>query len=403
MTDRKGVCMYRAEFLTEQEYRKILENEFDQVRYTFTQQPDYGRAKSDEGNRIEYLVVKSDNHFAGLALIVYYSKFKFFYRAEALGGPIVKDEFLKDYNQILTAMKKCVLKDFRTLEFRINPLIQKNKYENIEIVESEINKDLEEKIIEAGFERINKEFFEDPSLQRRFVYTLNIKDQSYDEVIANLDVKLRNKMRKAKSLNLQIKYIGLDEADEFIELLEETYSRIDTDEVVRKEFIKNLMREYQENLLVPIVYIDCDKTIQTIDENEKELTEELEHAKRGKASDLKDMIHSQRNLRKKVLNLKEERGNLINLYGSMFIQTNKELIYFFSGGPGDLLFLNGAVYIHLEMLAHAVKEKLEIYNLYGISGIFDPSAPDYGVLKFKEDFNGQVEEYIGTYETKKFQ
>lgn len=394
--------MYKAEFITEHQYSDILKNEFKDVRYTFTQQAEYGRAKQDEGNKIGHLIVKSGNDIAAASLIVYYSKFKVFYRAEAMGGPIVKDEFLDDYDQILVAIKDLILKDFRTLEFRMNPLIQKNRYENIEIVEADINKDLEEKIAKAGFDRINREFYEDPSVQRRFVYSLDIKDKSYDEVMANLDAKLRNKMRKAESLDLKIKYIGLDEADEFIELLDQTYNRIDTDEVVRKEFIENLMREYQDNLLVPIVYIDCDETIQTIDETEKELTKELEHAKKGKAADLKDMIHSQQNLRQRITKLKEEKGNLINLYGSMFIRTNKDLIYFFSGGPGDLLFLNGAVLIHLEMLEYAVKQQLEIYNLYGISGIFDSSAPDYGVLKFKEDFNGQVEEYIGTYEAKKF-
>ncbi|MFT0848078.1 peptidoglycan bridge formation glycyltransferase FemA/FemB family protein [Actinomycetaceae bacterium L2_0104] len=40
---------------------------------------------------------------------------------------------------------------------------------------------------------------------------------------------------------------------------------------------------------------------------------------------------------------------------------------------------------------------LEVYNTFGISGVFDETAVDAPVLAFKRWLNGNVEEFIGTY------
>ena len=45
-------------------------------------------------------------------------------------------------------------------------------------------------------------------------------------------------------------------------------------------------------------------------------------------------------------------------------------------------------------MEHGIKR----YNLYGISGVFDASADDYGVYLFKKEFNGEVIELMGEFE-----
>lgn len=40
---------------------------------------------------------------------------------------------------------------------------------------------------------------------------------------------------------------------------------------------------------------------------------------------------------------------------------------------------------------------LEVYNTFGVSGVFDETAVDAPVLAFKRWLNGNVEEFIGTY------
>lgn len=54
--------------------------------------------------------------------------------------------------------------------------------------------------------------------------------------------------------------------------------------------------------------------------------------------------------------------------------------------------------LHWHMLKHCIDNGFKRYNLYGISGIFDESAPDYGVYLFKKGFNGNVIELMGDFE-----
>ena len=49
------------------------------------------------------------------------------------------------------------------------------------------------------------------------------------------------------------------------------------------------------------------------------------------------------------------------------------------------------------MFKWACDHGLSVYNTFGISGIFDESAPDAPVLAFKRWLNGNVEEFIGTF------
>ncbi|MGL5978396.1 MAG: peptidoglycan bridge formation glycyltransferase FemA/FemB family protein, partial [Erysipelotrichaceae bacterium] len=52
---------------------------------------------------------------------------------------------------------------------------------------------------------------------------------------------------------------------------------------------------------------------------------------------------------------------------------------------------------HWEMMNYGMKNNYQRYNLYGISGIFDSSAPDFGVYEFKRGFQGEVVELLGTF------
>ncbi|MDE6195383.1 MAG: peptidoglycan bridge formation glycyltransferase FemA/FemB family protein, partial [Erysipelotrichaceae bacterium] len=53
--------------------------------------------------------------------------------------------------------------------------------------------------------------------------------------------------------------------------------------------------------------------------------------------------------------------------------------------------------IQWHMIQYALPHGYTLYNFYGTSGIFDESAEDYGVYKFKRGFGGNVVELIGTF------
>ena len=49
------------------------------------------------------------------------------------------------------------------------------------------------------------------------------------------------------------------------------------------------------------------------------------------------------------------------------------------------------------MFKLACDKGLSVYNTFGITGCFDETAIDAPVLSFKRWLNGNVEEFIGTY------
>ena len=53
--------------------------------------------------------------------------------------------------------------------------------------------------------------------------------------------------------------------------------------------------------------------------------------------------------------------------------------------------------LHWHMLQYCIDNGFKRYNLYGISGIFDESAEDYGVYLYKKGFNGNVIELMGDF------
>ena len=97
-------------------------------------------------------------------------------------------------------------------------------------------------------------------------------------------------------------------------------------------------------------------------------------------------------------NLRNEHGEEIALGAAMFVTTPYEIIYLFSGSYKEYNRFKGAYAIQWAMIRQAIQQHIKRYNFYGVSGIFDESAEDYGVFLFKKGFNADVEELIGNFE-----
>ena len=93
----------------------------------------------------------------------------------------------------------------------------------------------------------------------------------------------------------------------------------------------------------------------------------------------------------------------IPLAAAMFITYGDEVIYLFSGSDEKYMKEYNAQYlIQWHMIKYALDHKFKKYNFYGIQGLPDPSAKDYGIFRFKKGFttpeNGRVIELLGAYE-----
>ena len=75
----------------------------------------------------------------------------------------------------------------------------------------------------------------------------------------------------------------------------------------------------------------------------------------------------------------------------IFIRHPSEMVYFMSGTDSQYRQLYGGHYLQHWMMLRCIKEGVERYNFYGISGNFSHNP----LLVYKAGFRGVVEEYIG--------
>lgn len=94
---------------------------------------------------------------------------------------------------------------------------------------------------------------------------------------------------------------------------------------------------------------------------------------------------------------KQEAGSRIALAGGLFLETPSEMVYLYGGTRTDLTRFKGAYANQKTMLQLALDHGLQRYNLWGISGYFQPEEEGYGVYLFKKHLGAAVGEYCGEF------
>ncbi|MDO4978670.1 MAG: peptidoglycan bridge formation glycyltransferase FemA/FemB family protein [Candidatus Saccharibacteria bacterium] len=82
---------------------------------------------------------------------------------------------------------------------------------------------------------------------------------------------------------------------------------------------------------------------------------------------------------------------------ALFVMNRDEILYFTSGGYEEYMKYYGQYAVQWSIMCWGLAHGYKKLNFYGISGIFDPHDPSYGVFQFKKGFGAKVEEYIGDF------
>ena len=96
--------------------------------------------------------------------------------------------------------------------------------------------------------------------------------------------------------------------------------------------------------------------------------------------------------------LREEYGDKIDLAAVMYVITDREIVYLFSGSNDTFKHFKAAYALQWYMIKYGIEHHIKRYNFYGISGIFSPEDEEYGVYLFKKGFDADVIELIGNFE-----
>ena len=261
------------------------------------------------------------------------------------GGPLMDYEDTALVNFFMRNLKKYA-KTHNGYTIHIDPyyeLIERTR--NGEIKEGGFNhKKAIKNLKNLGFRSIK-------STMPRYLFVLDLKNRTEDQLLADMKRNTRNHVRKAEKMGVTVRELKREELNVFKQITESTSNR----------------RHFQDR---PLSYYQ----------------------------DMYDLFHK----RGEVKFLLAE-ANGIPLSAAMFMLYGDEVIYLYSGSDEQYMKDYNAQYlIQWYMIKFAAKHKFKTYNFYGIQGLPEKSSKDYGIYDFKKGFTsddtGRVVELIGSYE-----
>lgn len=259
-----------------------------------------------------------------------------------------------------------------------------------------------------GFNLMNE------GLQPRWLFVLNTKDRTKEEITKNFDSKTKRILKKNHKMCITTREITREEIPIFKEIMASTSNR--------REFVDRPLSYYQnmwdafekdEHLKIVVAELQVEEYLKNLKQERKNLTQEIENRKKRKeqqkdqineekfTSKQRDAIEKLEKIEEKIKEmkkLKEQHGSTIILGGMLFLIYGGEIIYLMGGSFEEYLHFQSAYSIHESMIFYAIDHGLKAYNFYGITGIFDESNPLYGIYFSKKGFGGNVVELIGEFD-----
>lgn len=333
--------------LDETTFRKFAEKS---PYKSFMQTPELAKYREENGWIPYYFGVERNGELVAATMLVAKPTFLGKSTYYAPGGPILDyedGELLRFFIKNL----KSYIKSHNGYVLHIDPyyeLIQRDRHG--EIVEGGFNhKQAKVNLKNAGFIEIKN-----PG-QPKYLFALDLKKQTPDQIFADMKRNTRNHIRKAEKQGVKIRELKREELSIFKEITESTSNR--------RNFTDRPLSYYEQ---------------------------------------MYDLFHP----RKEAMFLLAEaeiEGKNAPLSAAMFVLYGDEVIYLFSGSDEQYMKDYNAQYlIQWHMIKYALEHKFKTYNFYGIQGLPDKSKKDYGIYDFKKGFtsdqNGRVIELIGSYE-----
>jgi len=397
----------KLEELTEKEYEKFAKNH---EQATFLQSISFGELKKENGWKHKLLGFKSGKKIIAATLLLYKKtpiKKNMFYAPRGFLIDYKNKDLLKEF----TLSIKQYVKENNGIFFKIDPYIMR------------IQRDIDGNVVDGGINNLDvvKSFKKlgyiekspkpgQQTLQSKFLYWINLKDRTLEDVMKDMTSKTRQMIRKNEKNGVTIREGNYEELEEFQNIMEHTGKR--------REFLsrplKYLQKMYKvygdgKELKLYFAELHIEDTLNKLKEEVKELEEDynkvISNIESGKAKMSetklklkKDEIERVGNRIKEYEELYSKHGSVLMLGGIMYFIYGKEVLSFIGGAYEEFLEFQPFYTLHYEMIKYALEKGYEHYNFYGISSDLSPKDPMYGIYLFKKGFGGEVVELIGEYD-----
>lgn len=310
---------------TEQEYTEFLESH---ERCNFQQSLEWGKVKT---NWIKEVVLAEDeNHKIIGSICVWIRKMPIFGNMMySSRGPVCDIHDKKVLEQLTEGIKE-LGKKYNAFVLRIEPDIKKDDQEFRKIVE------------EIGYKiKDDAKDFKD-EIQPRFVFRLDIKGKTEDEVLAGCHQKTRYNIRLAKRKGVVVKEGTREDLKDFHKIMIETGSR-DGFIIRSLDYFEKMYDELAPKHMKLLMAYYEDKPIS---------------------------------------------GIIPIMYGN-------KTWYLYGASSNQHRNLMPNYLLQWEMIRQAIQNKCDIYDFRGVSGVVDETHPQYGLYRFKKGFGAEFTEFIG--------
>lgn len=361
---------------------------------TFYQKEYWGKLKKDGGWNYKLVGMKKNNKIVGATLLLFKNLplgLKLFYSPRGFLIDYNDEELLKEF---VLEIKEYVKKENGFI-LKIDPYVEyKTRDIDGTIVEGGVdNSKVVENLKKLGFKHygFNKDISKE--LQPRWMYVLDLKGKTEDEIFSNFSKHYRKTIRRTEKQGLVVERISKDKLMDYKKIMEHTSSRRDF--IDRPySYYENMYDKIGENLIINVCYLDTNLGINKFKDEIKKI-EGYQDIKDYHLKDIEDY--------KKKIELYEsyqkKYGDKIPLAGTMSIVCGKEYLNLFGGAYEEFMHYDAQYLIKWHTMKEALNLGCEIYNFYGISGNFEKENNDmYGVYEFKRGFGGRVVELIGEFD-----
>ena len=308
-----------------EEYKKFLEGH---ERCNFQQSPEWAKVKSNWKNEIILAEDENKNIIGSLSILI--RKIPIFGNIMYSSRGPVCDIHDENVLEQLTEGAKQLAKKYKAIVLKIEPDIKSD------------DKEFREIITKIGYKIKDdaKNFREE--IQPRYVFRLNVKDKTEDEIFAGFHQKTRYNIRLATKKGVIVKEGTREDLKEFHKIMVETGAR-------------------DGFIIRPLSYFE-----------------------------------------KMYDNLAPDHMKLLMAYhedkpisGVIPIMYGNKTWYLYGASSNSHRNLMPNYLLQWEMIKMAINNKSDIYDLRGVSGVVDENHPQYGLYRFKKGFGAEFTEFIG--------
>ncbi|MGV3244799.1 aminoacyltransferase [Staphylococcus sp. 11262D007BW] len=396
--------MYFTE-LNQSEYETFINKHSSQ----YTQSIQHFNYRKENNKSVYLLGVKTDSdEVIAAGLFTTAPTLKFFNYAYSHRGPVM------DYNNIelvdfFFKSLTLYLRRRGTIFALINPYIIENiRDHHGEILESKDNHIWMNHLEKLGYKHQGFSTGYSELSQARWLSILPLKGRTEEDILNGMDYNTARSIRKSIEMGVKVRDLQEDEFDIFYDLYQMAEKKHQFS-LFSKDDIKQFLSTYGDMTHLKVAYLNLDEHLahlsQEWDKAEAK-RQELETAannapkskkKRNVLKDQEIIVNSINKRKREAEQLYEEHGNTLYLASAIFVQTEDEMTYMFSGSNPKFNRYMGNYALQWSMIQYALDQKICRYNFFGITGDFTDEAEDAGVVDFKKGFGGYVEELVGDF------